>query len=253
MARTRKTKQSAAVSQNNSNRQNKRRKPLNVNVFAKDITPLTKNQKLVFDAWEKGQNLFIHGMPGTGKTFIGLYLALKDIFDENSPRQKVYIVRSLVPTREIGFMPGSHEDKSSLYQIPYKNMVREMFDLDSDDQYEILYGNLKTQETISFWSTSFVRGVTIDDAVILVDEIQNLSFHESASIITRAGLNTRVIFCGDTEQSDLAKITERNGILNFMKIVNAMESFDMVDFGIDDIVRSGLVKEFLIAKYHLGL
>jgi phosphate starvation-inducible protein PhoH len=189
----------------------------------------------------------------THNTFIALYNALKDVLDERTAYEKIYIVRSLVATREIGFLPGDHEDKSSLYQIPYKNMVKYMFEMQDDASFEMLYGNLKTQGTISFWSTSFIRGTTLDNAIVIVDEFQNLNFHESDSIITRIGENSKIIFCGDATQSDLIKTNEKNGIIDFMKILRAMPSFDIVEFGIDDVCRSGLVKEYLIAKHQLGL
>jgi len=168
--------------------------------------------------------------------------------NENLPYEKVYLVRSLVSTREIGFLPGDHEDKSSLYQIPYKNMVKYMFEMSSDADFEMLYGNLKTQETIKFWSTSFLRGTTIDNSIIIVDEFQNLNFHELDSIITRVGENCKIMFCGDGTQSDLIKTNERNGIVDFLKILRRMPSFDIIEFDLNDIVRSGIVKEYLLAK-----
>ena len=174
--------------------------------------------------------------------------------DETTPYEKIYIVRSLVATREIGFLPGDHEDKSALYQIPYKNMVKYMFEMSSDADFEMLYGNLKQQETISFWSTSFIRGTTFDNSIIIVDECQNLNFHELDSIITRVGENSKIMFCGDAIQTDLVKTNERNGIHDFMKILKVMtEEFQMVEFGIDDIVRSGLVRNYIISKTELGL
>ena len=127
-------------------------------------------------------------------------------------------------------------------------MVKYMFQMPSDADFEMLYGNLRAQETIKFWSTSFLRGTTLDDAIIIVDEFQNLNFHELDSIITRVGENTKIVFCGDASQTDLTKTNERNGIVDFMKVLRAMPSFDTIEFGIDDIVRSGLVKEYLIAK-----
>jgi predicted ribonuclease YlaK len=159
----------------------------------------------------------------------------------------------LVATREIGFLPGDHEDKSSLYQIPYKNMVKYMFQMPDDASFEMLYGNLKTQGTISFWSTSFIRGTTLDKSIIIVDEFQNLNFHELDSIITRVGEDSKIMFCGDATQSDLVKTNERNGIIDFMRILRAMPSFDIIEFGPEDIVRSGLVKEYIIAKMELNL
>ena len=233
-------------------KQMRRKKPINSDLMV-DINPLTENQEKFFDSYSKGQNLFAYGCAGTGKTFIALYLALKEVLDENSQFDKIYIVRSLVSTREIGFLPGDHEDKAALYQIPYKNMVKYMFEMPTDSDFEMLYGNLKTQETISFWSTSFIRGTTLDNAIVIIDECQNLNFHELDSIITRIGENSKIIFCGDATQTDLTKTYEKNGILDFKKILHSMNEFDIVEFGLDDIVRSGLVKSYLIAKSQLQL
>ena len=145
-------------------------------------------------------------------------------------------------------MPGDHEDKADIYQIPYKNMVKYMFQMPSDADFEMLYGNLKAQETIKFWSTSFIRGTTLDNAIIIVDEFQNLNFHELDSIITRVGENTKIHFCGDASQTDLVKTNDKNGIVDFMNVLSKMPSFDIIEFDINDIVRSGLVKEYLLSK-----
>ena len=213
------------------------------------IEPLTENQMKLFDAWDEGKNLFVYGAAGTGKTFCALYKALQSCLKENPDYDNVYIVRSLVATREIGFLPGDHEDKSSLYQIPYKNMVKYMFEMGNDGEFDALYGALKEQETVKFWSTSFVRGVTLDNAVVIIDEMQNLNFHELDSIITRVGENTRIVFCGDAMQSDLRNTNEKNGIHDFMRILELMdEDFTIIEMGIDDICRSGLVRNYLIAK-----
>jgi len=233
-------------------KQMKRKKPINSDLM-RDIEPLTENQKLLYEAYEKGSHLVAYGCAGTGKTFITLYNALQDVLDENTPYEKIYIVRSLVATREIGFLPGDHEDKSSLYQIPYKNMVKYMFALPTDADFEMLYGNLKTQGTISFWSTSFIRGTTLDKAIIIVDEFQNLNYHELDSIITRVGEDSKIMFCGDATQSDLIKTNERNGIADFMRVLRIMPSIDIIEFGVDDIVRSGFVKEYILAKMELNL
>jgi predicted ribonuclease YlaK len=235
-----------------SNKQMKRKKPISSDIM-RTIEPLTKNQEILFDAYNKNQNLVAYGCAGTGKTFITLYNALRDVLDERTPYEKIYIVRSLVATREIGFLPGDHEDKSSLYQIPYKNMVKYMFELPSEADFEMLYGNLKTQGTIGFWSTSFIRGTTLDKAIIIVDEFQNLNFHELDSIITRVGEDSKIMFCGDATQSDLIKTNEKNGIIDFMKILRVMPSIDIVEFGVEDIVRSGFVKEYIVAKMEIGV
>ena len=245
-------KKKTTPTQGMSKKMMKRKKPINQKYFL-DVNPITENQKFFFDEWGKEQNLFAYGAAGTGKTFIALYLAVRDVMNEESPNDKVYIVRSLVSTREIGFLPGTHEDKSELYQVPYKNMVRHMFEMPDDASFDMLYDNLKHQETISFWSTSFLRGTTLDDAIVIVDECQNLNFHELDSIITRVCQDSKIVFCGDVNQSDLQRTNERNGILDFQRILEEMEEFSMVEFGINDIVRSGLVKSYLISKMSLNL
>ena len=232
-------------------KQMKRKKPLNSDYLV-DIEPLTENQKTLFESYQDGKHIVAYGCAGTGKTFITLYNALQDVLNESTPYERIYLVRSLVATREIGFLPGSHEDKADIYQIPYKNIVKYMFQMPSDADFEMLYGNLKSQETIKFWSTSFLRGTTLDNAIVIVDEYQNLNFHELDSIITRVGENTKICFCGDAVQSDLQKSNERNGIHDFMNILRKMPSFDLIEFGVDDIVRSGLVKEYIIAKMEAG-
>jgi predicted ribonuclease YlaK len=247
MARRKRSSSNENIGVGLTAKQMKRKKPINSNLLI-DIEPLTENQKNLFDAYGKGQNIVSYGAAGTGKTFITLYNAIKDVMNENLPYERVYLVRSLVSTREIGFLPGDHDDKSSLYQIPYKNMVKYMFEMSSDADFEMLYGNLKTQETIKFWSTSFLRGTTIDNSIIIVDEFQNLNFHELDSIITRVGENCKIMFCGDGSQSDLVKTNERNGIVDFLKILRKMSSFDIIEFGLNDIIRSGIVKEYLLAK-----
>jgi len=232
-------------------RQMKRKKPLGASYLV-DIEPITENQKTLFNSYNEGKHLVAYGAAGTGKTFVTLYNAIKDVLDETTPYERIYIVRSLLATREIGFLPGDYEDKSDIYQVPYKHMVKYMFQLPSDADFEMLYGNLKSQDTIKFWSTSFLRGTTLDNAIVIVDEFQNLNFHELDSIITRVGENSRVCFCGDARQTDLVKTNDRNGIVDFMNILRKMPSFDIIEFDIDDIVRSGLVKEYIVAKLEFG-
>ena len=235
-------------------RRTRKIQPINTSNMTK-VEPLTENQERIFKAWDEGKHMFIYGCAGTGKTFCVLYKALWDVLKETPNYDSVYLVRSLVPSREIGFLPGDHDDKSSLYQIPYKQMVKYMFEMGNDTEFEMLYAALKSQDTIKFWSTSFLRGVTLDNSVIIIDEMQNLNFHELDSIITRVGENTRIIFCGDAEQTDLKNGNERNGIHDFMRILEVMEDdFELIEMGVDDICRSGLVRNYLLAKkaFHLG-
>ena len=250
MPRKKKTDQPIGVGM--TAKQMKRKKPVNVEMM-RDINPLTPNQQLLFDAYAEDKNLVAYGAAGTGKTFITLYNALKDVLDQDTPYEKIYIVRSLVATREIGFLPGDHEDKSTLYQLPYKAMVKYMFEMPTEADFQMLYGNLKAQDTIDFWSTSFIRGTTFDKAIIIVDEYQNLNYHELDSIMTRVGQDSKIMFCGDATQSDLVKQNERNGIMDFMRVLRLMPSIDIIEFGVEDIVRSGLVKEYILAKMELNL
>ena len=233
-------------------KQMKRKKPINADML-RDIEALTPNQQKLFVAYAENKNLVAYGAAGTGKTFITLYNALKDVLDQETPYEKIYIVRSLVATREIGFLPGDHEDKSTLYQLPYKAMVKYMFEMPTGADFEMLYGNLKALDTIDFWSTSFIRGTTFDKAIIIVDEYQNLNYHELDSIMTRVGEQSKIMFCGDATQSDLVKQNERNGIIDFMRILRLMPSVDVIEFGVEDIVRSGLVKEYILAKLELNI
>ena len=240
MPRKKKTNGDNPIGIGLTTKQMKRKKPIS-NTYLLDIEPITDNQKKLFDSYAEGKHLVAYGTAGTGKTFISLYNALADVLDETTPYERIYLVRSLVSTREIGFLPGDHEDKADIYQIPYKNMVKYMFQMPTDADFEMLYGNLKAQDSIKFWSTSFIRGTTLDNAIVIVDEFQNLNFHELDSIITRVGENSKIIFCGDASPSDLVKTNDRNGIHDFLNILRKMPSFDIIEFGIGDIVRSGPV------------
>lgn len=210
-----------------------------INFHLKQIEPLTAGQLSVF---ESEKHLLLHGCAGTGKTFISLYIALDDL--EKNRYNKVIIIRSAVSTREIGFLPGTESEKARIYEQPYIGIFQELFERGDDP-----YGQLKQKGVVQFMTTSYLRGITLTDAIVIVDECQNMTFHELDSIITRVGHNCRMIFCGDFFQSDL-KI---NGIRRFMEILQEMDEFDFIEFGIGDIVRSNLVKSYLITKYTQGL
>ena len=230
----------------------KKNKEINHNNLV-TVKPITDNQKAVFASWKKNQNQFLFGAAGTGKTFISLYLALKDVMDLKSPYEKFVLVRSLIPTREIGFLPGDEEDKAALYQVPYQNMVQFIFEQPNEQSFNNLYERLKGQGSLFFLSTSFLRGLTFDNTIIIVDECQNLNFHELDTIITRVGQDSKIVFCGDFDQTDLVKQNERNGLHDFLRILEEMEEFNCLEFTIGDIVRSGFVRSYIINKMKLGL
>jgi|TARA_A100000164_G_scaffold184181_1_gene163593 predicted ribonuclease YlaK len=217
------------------------------------ISPVTDSQKEVFDTWKADKNQFLFGCAGTGKTFISLYLALQQVLNNETPYDKVIVVRSLIPTREIGFLPGDEEDKAALYQVPYSNMMQFMFEQPNEQAFSMLYERLKQQGSFYFLSTSFLRGLTFDNSIIIVDECQNLNFHELDTIVTRVGQDSKIFFCGDFGQSDLTKLNERNGLMDFLQILQEMDEFNCTEFNIGDIVRSGFVRNYLIQKTKLGM
>jgi len=217
------------------------------------IEPITDNQKLVFEGHKADKNGFYFGCAGTGKTFVSLYLALQQVLKNETPYDKVIVVRSLIPTREIGFLPGDEEDKAALYQVPYANMMQFMFEQPNEQAFSMLYDRLKTQGSFYFMSTSFLRGLTFDNSIIIVDECQNLNFHELDTIVTRVGQDSKIFFCGDFGQSDLTRLNERNGLMDFLQILHEMDEFNCTEFNIGDIVRSGFVRSYLIQKTKLGM
>jgi phosphate starvation-inducible PhoH-like protein len=215
------------------------------NMKLKSIVPLTQNQRKTFDAYREGKNLMLHGMAGTGKTYISMYLALNDVINRES-YDNITLVRSVVPTRDMGFLPGNQREKSQAYEMPYFPIASDLFG--RGDAYDLL----KNKKLINFITTSFIRGTTINDSVIIVDEVENMTFHEIDSVITRVGKNCRIVFCGDFRQSDLQRNEERNGLIRFMDIVDKLRNFGYIEFTQDDIVRSGLVRDYIIAKTDLG-
>jgi phosphate starvation-inducible protein PhoH len=218
-----------------------------LNFEIKHINPLTENQKLTFEAYEAGKNLMLHGIAGTGKSFISTYLALKQILAGDEKYKKLVIVRSVVPTRDMGFLPGNNKEKTKVYEAPYYAIFSELFG--RGDSYEYL----KSRGFVEFISTSFIRGVTLNDCIIVVDEIANMTIHELDSVITRVGKNCKIIFCGDFRQSDFTREHERNGLHDFMRIIQRMRSFEFIDFNEQDIVRSSLVKDYIITKDKLKI
>jgi len=209
--------------------------------------PLTDNQEVVYGAWDEDHHLVLTGTAGTGKTFTALYLALETVLDKSNNYEKVVLTRSIVPTREVGFLPGSMEEKMDPYTLPYKSICMELF------QDSKAYDKLVDQNVIEFLSTSYIRGTTFNDAVIIVDEMQNLTFHELDSVITRIGRNCRIIFCGDYLQTDFVKQADKDGFGKFMKIIEHMTKFTVVTFGWADIVRSDFVRDYIMTKEMLGI
>jgi phosphate starvation-inducible protein PhoH len=218
-----------------------------LNFRLNQIEPLTENQRLTFEKYHDGKNLLLHGIAGTGKSFLSTYLALQSILSDGSRYKKLVIVRSVVPTRDMGFLPGNNKEKSKVYEAPYQAIFTELFG--RGDAYEYL----KQKGLVDFISTSFIRGITLNDCIIVVDEIANMTLHELDSVITRVGKNCRILFCGDFRQSDFTREHERNGLIDFMRILNRMKSFEYVDFTENDIVRSAMVKEYIIAKDRLKI
>jgi phosphate starvation-inducible protein PhoH len=211
-----------------------------------NIDPKTEAQKRAFEIIQDEKNIILHGVAGTGKTFISLYLSLKEVTERLSSKKKIIIIRSVVPTRDMGFLPGNDKEKTKVYEAPYRAICEELFG--RGDAYEIL----KSKKTIEFMSTSFVRGTTLNNAIVIVDEVQNMTFHELDSVITRIGKNCQLVMCGDFRQTDLTSSKEKSGILEIMKILDRVKDFQHVEFDNNDIVRSGIVRSYIIEKTKLG-
>ncbi len=220
---------------------------LNNKFSMRKINPLTPSQGDLFESYHQGYNLAAIGTAGTGKTMCATFLALQDVLQKGE-YEKVVIIRSAVQTREQGFMPGSQAQKEAVFEAPYTDIVNDLFE--RKDAYQLL----KQKGMIEFKTSSFVRGLTFDNAIIIVDECQSMTYHELDSIITRVGESSKILFCGDTKQDDLQQSRNRNdvtGLHDFIKVLMAIPSFDVIRFGISDIVRSGLVKEYIMAKERL--
>ncbi len=228
-----------------ANNHSKLSDPTKFHFELKEIQPLTENQGRTFDAYDDGKNLLIHGFAGTGKTFISLYLALETILTNKTKYDKIIIVRSVVPSRDMGFLPGTIAEKAQVYEEPYKEICDTLFG--RGDGYQIL----KLKNLIHFTTTSFLRGLTFNNAIVIVDEIQNMQFSEIDTVMTRLGDNSKVIFCGDFRQTDFKRDEEKSGLFKFMQILGRMSNFEHIEFAQEDIVRSGIVKDYIIKKSKL--
>ena len=207
-----------------------------------EIEPLTPNQVKAFKAYEQNKSLVLAGSAGTGKTFMALSMALEDVLDKETGFDKVVIVRSIVPTRDIGFLPGNEDEKKDAYTGPYRSAVTELFE---DPE---AWDKLKNSHKVEFLSTSFIRGMTLQNSVVIIDEMQNLTFHELDSVITRIGQNCKFIMCGDYYQSDFDKERDKNGILKFLEIIEQLRNFEVIEFTWEDIVRSDFVRDYIMTK-----
>lgn len=210
----------------------------------KTIQPLTNNQRKFFDAYRQGDYFIaLLGSAGSGKSYIAMYKILEEVMDKGNPYSKLIIVRSAVPTRDQGFLPGTLSDKMEVYEEPYDMIAQSLF------SRKDAYSRLKEQSYVEFISTSNLRGCTFDNAIVLFDEIQNANYAEISTVITRIGNNSKLIMCGDFKQNDLIyKKNDTSGFIKFITIAKTMDEFTEIVFTIDDIVRSNLVKSWIIAE-----
>lgn len=212
-----------------------------------EFDPITGNQKTAFSLWDEGENLVLAGSAGTGKTFIAMYLALESLLEKSSLYDRIIVVRSVVAVREVGYLPGKLEEKTAVFETPYANIVEELFDDNT------VYDRLVHAGQIQFETTSFIRGKTFERAIVIVDEMQNLNFHELDSVMTRIGENCKIIFCGDYLQSDFNREVDKLGLMKFLQVIDRMKHFTTVQFGWEDIVRSGIVRDYIMTKEMMGI
>lgn len=218
-----------------------------LNFNLKPISPLTNNQRKVFRSFKEDKDLFLHGCAGTGKTFLAIALALEQVLNDSDLYKRIIIFRSSVATRDIGFLKGNAREKMSVYEAPYNAIFTKLFN--RGDAYEYL----KRKGVVEFESSSYLRGLTFDDCILIVDESENHNFHELDTIYTRIGENCKIIFCGDYSQSDFRFKDERDGILSFMKIMQQLENISFIEFDENDIVRSKKVKDYIIARNRMRI
>ena len=215
----------------------------------KTFDALTENQQKFFDAYKRGDYFIgLFGSPGVGKTFLAMYRGLEEVLDRSNPFKQIVVVRSAVQVRDQGFVPGSLDEKMEIYETPYKEISETLFG--RSDAWD----RLKEQGYARFISTTAIRGISIDDAIILVDESQSMTFHELSSVISRVGHRSKIIFIGDLKQNDLIKSkNDVSGLKEFLNVARHMDEFSEITFTPDDIVRSSLVKSFIVACDKLGL
>lgn len=235
-----------------SERQSKREKTPptpSLNLQLRTITPITDNQILAFNAYDDGQHLCMIGSAGTGKTLVAIYNALKDVLDKSTPYKKILIVRTAQPSKQIGFLPGTEKEKLAVYEAAYKGIFTELFG--RGDAYEVC----KQKGLVEFTGTSFLRGITIENTIVIVDEFQSCTYHETETVATRIGENSKLILCGDTRQDDLtsSRYNERSGIQPIIQVLRNIPDMSIITFTVDDIVRSGFVKQWLLAVEKLNL
>lgn len=214
----------------------------------KNVRPLTPAQTDMFHDFFAGNNIVAYGSAGTGKSYVALYLAISEYLKQDSCIEQILVVRSAVPTREIGFLPGTLEEKAAIYELPYKDIFADLMGRGST------YDDMKEAGIVKFCTTSFIRGLTWDNTIVVVDEAQSMTFHELNSLMTRLGDGSRIILCGDHAQTDL--VGGRGGVSgfeDFVKVANAMDMFSTVKFHTFDIVRSEFVKSWLIKCEQMGM
>ena len=204
----------------------------------KPITARTENQQLLVKAFENNDLVFATGPAGSGKTFVAIALAVKAL--KNKEVRKIILSRPAVEAGEkLGFLPGEMKDKLDPYLQPLYDALQDMIPAAKLKEY-------MENNVIQIAPLAFMRGRTLNDAVIILDEAQNTTTHQIKMFLTRLGMNAKMIVTGDVTQIDLPPSTT-SGLIQAMQILKGVNGIGKIEFTKKDIVRHKLVQRIVEA------
>ena len=207
-------------------------------ILGKPITPRSENQRRLVDEYKKNDMLFAIGPAGSGKTYISIALAVRAL--KNKEVRKIILSRPAVEAGEqLGLLPGEMQEKIDPYLQPLYDSLQDMIPAQKLQEY-------MENQTIQIAPLAFMRGRTLNDAVVILDEAQNTTTQQIKMFLTRMGHNTKMIITGDSTQIDLPRST-RSGLLDALEILKNVSGIGFVEMTDKDIVRHKLVTKIVNA------